>query len=276
MKNSASNSACTAMNASMHIPDSTRNWYYSSRGTAVGPVSYAQFKEAANSGAIDRFADLAWCDALTDWIPVSSIDGLFAAPPPPGLNRSPHVALGRGYATPGNRKPVSAVLRYVLLAISLCFMFLAIVLMVIAANVGRSSEDGFLIAAAISYGIGLILALVFMVLYLMMIHRAWSIIPEVYRRTTPGKAVGFMFIPLFSLYWMYQAILGLAQDYNKWQASTGGRERMPEGLYLTHCILTSAQVIPFLGLLAVLANIIMFFPIVHRTVAMINRHSGNA
>lgn len=45
-------------------------------------------------------------------------------------------------------------------------------------------------------------------------HRAWRMIQDGNARTTPGKAVGLMFIPLFNLYWAFQLIWGFAKDYN--------------------------------------------------------------
>jgi hypothetical protein len=35
-------------------------------------------------------------------------------------------------------------------------------------------------------------------------------------RMTPGKAVGFLFIPFFNLYWLFQVYSGFATDYNNY------------------------------------------------------------
>lgn len=46
-------------------------------------------------------------------------------------------------------------------------------------------------------------------------YRYWQIIQDGSARTTPGKAVGFQFIPFFSIYWLFCAYFGLAQDQNR-------------------------------------------------------------
>lgn len=59
---------------------------------------------------------------------------------------------------------------------------------------------------------------VFLVIYavsfFVLIYRCWEIIQEGTARTTPGMAVGLLFIPFFNLYWMFVAIHGLAEDMN--------------------------------------------------------------
>jgi hypothetical protein len=42
----------------------------------------------------------------------------------------------------------------------------------------------------------------------------WKILPLELARTTPGKAVGFLFIPIFNFYWYFPAIWGWAKDFN--------------------------------------------------------------
>ena len=50
------------------------------------------------------------------------------------------------------------------------------------------------------------------VLQYILIYRLWQMIQDGFARTTPGKAVGFMFIPLFSFYWLFVVYFGLARD----------------------------------------------------------------
>jgi hypothetical protein len=48
-----------------------------------------------------------------------------------------------------------------------------------------------------------------------LLYRAWTVIQDGRARTTPGRAVGFLFIPFFNLYWMYIAVFGLARALNR-------------------------------------------------------------
>jgi hypothetical protein len=72
-----------------------------------------------------------------------------------------------------------------------------------------------------------------MIAFLVLLYKGWTAINDGQARTTPGMAVGFMFIPLFNLYWMFMAIYGWAQDYNKYIARYQLQvQPMPEGLFL--------------------------------------------
>ena len=44
--------------------------------------------------------------------------------------------------------------------------------------------------------------------------KSWAAIQDGHARTTPGKAIGFLFIPLFDFYWVFQAVWGLSKDFN--------------------------------------------------------------
>ncbi|KAB2639305.1 MAG: DUF4339 domain-containing protein [Verrucomicrobia bacterium] len=47
------------------------------------------------------------------------------------------------------------------------------------------------------------------------LYRIWSILQHGRARTTPAKAVGLLFVPLFNMYWNFVAFYGLAQDWNR-------------------------------------------------------------
>lgn len=48
-----------------------------------------------------------------------------------------------------------------------------------------------------------------------LLYRFWQIIQDDKPRTTPGKAVGYCFIPVFNCYWIYVAVYGLARHLNR-------------------------------------------------------------
>ncbi len=69
----------------------------------------------------------------------------------------------------------------------------------------------------VTLGVGAVLAILYLVEIIMMCffwHAAWRTIQDGNARTTPGKAIGLMFIPLFNLYWAFVLIAGFAKDYN--------------------------------------------------------------
>lgn len=86
------------------------------------------------------------------------------------------------------------------------------------------------------------------VLTLVVIYKMWaSIRGGRATRTTPGKAVGFLFIPFFNLYWLFQVWGGFPTDYNRYlEEYSLPLPRLSSGLYIIYPILT---LIPFLGIL---------------------------
>jgi hypothetical protein len=98
---------------------------------------------------------------------------------------------------------------------------------------------------------GLYAAVVMLVLF----HKMWASIQDGYARTTPGKAVGFFFIPIFNIYWAFQAIWGFAKDYNNYlKRHQLNAKRLPEGLFLAFTILSFTGWMPVLGVILVTIN----------------------
>ena len=52
-------------------------WYYTQSGQQVGPVSFYQLQQLANSGTL-KSSDYVWTDGQGDWKPADEIVGLFA------------------------------------------------------------------------------------------------------------------------------------------------------------------------------------------------------
>ena len=79
---------------------------------------------------------------------------------------------------------------------------------------------------------------------LVFIYQSWSRIPPEIARTTPGKAIGYLFIPFLQLYWLFVVYLGWAKDWNKsMQGSGEGSKKMPEGLALSIAVMTLVNLV---------------------------------
>ena len=91
--------------------------------------------------------------------------------------------------------------------------------------------------------IGLALALLYVVEIVAMClfwHRAWRTIQDPHARTTPGKAIGLMFIPVFNFYWAFVLIWGFAKDYNAYcrrHAMESPPRRLPSRFFLAVVIM---------------------------------------
>jgi hypothetical protein len=100
----------------------------------------------------------------------------------------------------------------------------------------------------------------------------WRMLPDSYARTTPGKAVGYCFIPFYNLYWIFVALHGWSKDYNRFIDENGRShiQRTPEGLFLTMCIFTVVGAIPFISYVVVIPNAIMMMVVFYYICRAIN------
>ena len=82
----------------------------------------------------------------------------------------------------------------------------------------------------------LIVATVF---WCILLYRHWSLLQGHGARITPGKAVGFGFIPFYCFYWWFVAYAGLATDTNRYLTECGiGQTRMSFGLAVADSVLS--------------------------------------
>ena len=122
-----------------------------------------------------------------------------------------------------------------------------------SATFGADAMGVFLI-----FGLASVLALIASVLFVIVIYRMWAAIQDGHARTDPGRAVGFLFIPFFNIYWAFQALVGFAKDYNSYLDRHGlDLRRLPEGIFVAYIILCLAAWIPFVGMLLVAANMVV-------------------
>ena len=61
-----------------------------------------------------------------------------------------------------------------------------------------------------------VLLLISLAVWGMLHYRCWAVLPEHAARTTPGKAVGFLFIPLFQFLWAFLTFPSLVSDLKKY------------------------------------------------------------
>ena len=83
------------------------------------------------------------------------------------------------------------------------------------------------------------------VLGLIYLHRAWSLIQPGNVQISPGKAIGFLFIPGFNIYWLFVAIGGLPKEWNRVMASHPNLSQAPR---LSSGIAIAACLVPVIGI----------------------------
>ena len=136
-------------------------------------------------------------------------------------------------------------------------------------------SQSFLALGAITLGLGFIPLILGGILNLMYIYRSWLIVDTVSNgtaRTTPGKAVGFLFIPFFNLYWFFVAFHSWSQEYNRLLGSP--KHRVPEGVFLTLCILNIVGAIPLINYLSSLALMVIWPITMFNMCKTINIHAN--
>lgn len=112
-----------------------------------------------------------------------------------------------------------------------------------------------LIASIFTFGLS---AIASVVLFCIILYRSWEQIQDGQARTTPGKAVGFLFIPFFNLYWIFEAYTGFVRDSNAYiQRYALPVKTQDEGLATATCVLTLLCIIPYLNIVTGLALFIL-------------------
>lgn len=102
-------------------------------------------------------------------------------------------------------------------------------------------------------------------------YMVWASIQDGHARTTPGKAIGFIFIPFFNGYWLFQSIWGFAKDYNSYIQRHGlNNPKLPDGLFLAFCILGCCSVLPAVGMAVGIAALVIYAIIINKVCDGIN------
>jgi serine/threonine-protein kinase len=107
-----------------------------------------------------------------------------------------------------------------------------------------------------------------MLMQLRVLHKCWTAIQDGDARTTPGKAIGLLFVPFYALFWASQAYPGFASDYNRLISRREFRCR-PQPVWFYWCFyIFNCGVIPVAGIFSypaelglMAANVLLIVPI---------------
>ena len=153
------------------------------------------------------------------------------------------------------------------------FAFAGMIMAAITGDQGRNQDAATAIfgGSFLVFLFGFVCLLAAMIAQVVLWHKAWTSIQDGHARTTPGLAVGLMFIPLFNLYWAFQAIHGFAVDYNKYIARHNRAVApLPEGLYLALPIMMVMCIVPLVGALIGIGLLVVQILLVIKTIDAIN------
>jgi hypothetical protein len=127
----------------------------------------------------------------------------------------------------------------------------------------RHLAEGLAIAAA--FGVPGIVAMTFLV------YQMWAAMQDAPGAIPPGKAVGFLFIPLFNIYWVFRAIWGWPAVYNAWRVQQGlDLPAVPSAPFLVLILAGMATAIPVIGPAVGVGSALLFIYLVNRICRAIN------
>jgi hypothetical protein len=129
--------------------------------------------------------------------------------------------------------------------------------------------------------LGSIFSISAFIILVVLLYKMWKILPSELARTTPGKAVGFLFIPIFNFYWNFQAIWGWTKDFNLFiRRRHIHSQHAPEGLGLaiaifciiggTIGIISGFAGVPAIGMVLSLPNLILIPVFIYKACTILN------
>ena len=188
-------------------------WYYEWQKQPFGPVSKETLADDLRSGKIAQ-TTLVWREGMPDWKPLidTELAVLLGGTPPPGNGTMPasNPAIGMVYGGDrGTFKIAPQGLK------KLFGWWLGLTLAGLPGLLATNflSDDSWVLSLICVFYIPVLAGAV---LQYILTYRFWQVIQDGQQRTTPGRAVGFLFIPLFNLYWFFVAYVGLSIDINRY------------------------------------------------------------
>lgn len=150
-------------------------------------------------------------------------------------------------------------------------MIMIIVVAVVKGDKFSIADVGLLVPGIVFLLLGMALSFIAAIIGYVILYKAWQVIQDGQPRTTPGKAVGFLFIPFFNVYWMFIAYWGWAKDCNSYISSKGlSLAPLPEKLYLAYPIIILSSGIPYVGSVTAFAGIVVFIIICIQMIDTVN------
>ena len=273
-----------------------KEYYYLVNNEQKGPVSLENLR-ALN---ISRDT-LIWTEGMSDWKPAGQVAEVASAlppvpppnpqaanprPPSPGLtepvfpesqpkplfsevdpfgNVQEHSSGPEVDHVPGTILVNQVNTRFTAYSIfyflTLAIVFIGIVIIaVMAVENARDEEVG--IAAAMIFGTAFLTGIGALVANCMLTYAAWeNIQDEPSVRSTPGKAIGLLFVPLWHYYQIFVTYRGLVEDMNGYIMSRGyhNSEYINLGIATGACVSRACMAIPYIGTIAWLPQIVLQF-----------------
>lgn len=223
-------------------------WFYAVDYQQFGPVPENELRRLYHSRAIPTNT-MVWKQGMADWVEITQVPELIH------LNFTSNAATETSPEIPSlpTEKRLQLLWnRYFFslgLAALLFFFWIGYGISHFESTVPTGGDPDFHVSLTITL-LGLLwigLMIISMVYQCMLLYNLWKIIPPSIARTTPGKAVGFLFIPFFNWYWIFIAYYMLVKQLNTVSTQKGLPPMLSPELALIGCILFIIPQLNFIG-----------------------------
>lgn len=240
------------MTTTQSLPD---EWYYLDGTKPVGPFTRDVMRQLRNAGKITAETSAA-CAGEDGWKPLSqhNLDPVpVSVPVPPPRNPAPPSTTPVSASSTGIPK-VNWIPAMVFQCIGCFFGILA--------ELGE--DDEVFVPWLCLAAIGVVVSWGFL-------HWAcWKALPEHLRFTTPQRAVGYMFIPFYNLYWGFISFPKLVDGVIRWQSARGlptsdQLRSLALTMAIAHVCMLTIGLIPMLGSMVSIGTTV-FFAIFYKSV----------
>jgi hypothetical protein len=120
----------------------------------------------------------------------------------------------------------------------LCALVLGVFSFFLGQLCRKENDPSFHTFGRILVVLGAVLGIYSMIIILLMYYKMWTAIQDDNSRTTPGKAVGLLFVPVLNIFWAVYMLVGFAGDYEDFAVRNSLRsERFSKGLMLQYALL---------------------------------------
>jgi len=220
------------------IGDEKKSWYYTKNEQRIGPLEDVEMESLIKRGEI-LFSTRVWRQGTRAWLEASESEfAIYFPKKPPVVPVSlPQHSVATFSSDPVYyQRPeglrVLLLWRNILCGLSVPLFFLS--------------------------GIGLFLIIPAVVIECILLYRFWYVIQSGNPRTTPGKAVGFSFIPIFAqFHWWHVAWVGLSKDTNSFCRTKKINAHVNEKLARVYYSFLFFSNVPVVGIVGLIGSFIV-------------------
>jgi len=111
-------------------------------------------------------------------------------------------------------------------------------------------------------------------LFLNTLYKMWLLIQP--QSTSPKKAIAYLFVPVYNIYWSFFAIYGLSKKMNSQLSQINSQNRISEKVSMAFCVLYTLFFLPIIGIVSYVALPILSIILMHQWARTIDEINNNA